>query len=84
MTKQDIATYRELVESARRLEDKIDLLSMEISKNYVKKDDIKEDISKLQKDVESLKNWGFYFTGFAAAIGAIVGVLGDKILKSFT
>ena len=84
MTKTDTATYRELVESARRLEDKIDLLSMEITKNYVKKDDIKEDISSLKKDVETLKNWRYYFIGFDAAVGAIFGILGDKILKSFT
>lgn len=79
MTKTDTATYRELVESARRLEDKIDVLSLEISRNYVKKDDIKDDIMNLKKDVEALKNWRYYFTGFAAAIGSIAGVIISKI-----
>lgn len=84
MTKTDTATYRELVESSQRLEAKIDKLSENISDNYVKKDDIKTDISNLKKDVEALKNWRYYFIGFAAAVGAIFGILGDKILKSFT
>lgn len=78
MTKQDVASIREVYDITRRLEDKLDHLSVVMaSKEELR--DVKIDLSKVHDDVESLKKWRYYFTGVAAAVGAIISYLADKI-----
>ena len=69
------ATLKDVYEISKEMNDKIDDIKDIMNKTYV----TKEDFALVKKDVGTLMQWRYWFTGVAAAIGAFIGLFAEQI-----
>lgn len=71
------ATLKDVYEISKEMNGKIDEIKDVMNKTYV----TKEDFAIVKKDVATLMSWRYWFTGVAAAVGAIFALFADQLTE---